>query len=174
MNLYNYTNINTYSKNNLMNNQIYFQSPKSFNDPYEFIFKIEVKDKIYVDFLKLIYGDKYIEFVNKRLTKEEVLAYTRDFYFVELWKSLGAACFTENENDDVMWAHYGGNHKGICIEYDRTRHPFNLCEQVKYVEEVFNMEIEDLFDFEREIPRIFNEVLLRKNKVWDYENEWRL
>jgi hypothetical protein len=174
LNFYKYTSINEHSINNLKNDQIYLQSPVNFNDPYEFIFKFKINDKIYIDFLKLIYGDKYLEFIDKRITKEEALAHTRDHYFPEAQKMIGAACFTENENDDIMWAHYGGNHKGICIEYDRTKHPFCLCEQVKYVNEVISIEIENLSDFETESPKIFNEVFLRKNFIWKYEKEWRL
>ena len=174
MNLYKYSMVNDNTKTNLKNNQIYIQSPNKFNDPYEFIFKFGVKDEIFVDFLKLFYKDEYTIFLEKNMSKEEILEYTRDSYFSEFWKSLGAVCLTENENDDLMWAHYGGNHKGICIEYDKNKHPFRLCEQVEYINEVVNIEIDNLSKFEMQIPIIFNKVFLRKNTIWKYENEWRL
>ena len=65
MSLYKYVSISEYSISNLINNKSYFQSPVIFNDPYEFIFKFDVNDEIYVDFLKLIYGGKYVEFLEK-------------------------------------------------------------------------------------------------------------
>lgn len=174
MKLYKYVSINENTKFNLKNDQIYLKSPVDFNDPYEFIFKFNINDVIYFDFLKLIYGDEYIKFIENKLSKEEVLAYTRDYYYSDSWDLLGAVCFTENENDDIMWSHYGGNHKGICIEYDKTKHPFNLSEKVKYVNEVANIEINNLSYFETQILKKFKEVFLRKNTIWNYENEWRL
>lgn len=149
MNLYKYSLINENTITNLKNNEIYLQSPNNFNDPYEFIFKYIVKDEIYFDFLKLFYKDEYTKFSEKNMSKEDVLAYTRDYYFPEFRELLGAACLTENENDDIMWAHYGGNHKGICIEYDKNKHPFRIFEQVEYINEVVNIEIDNLSKFER-------------------------
>lgn len=69
---------------------------------------------------------------------------------------------------------YGGNHKGICIEHDKTNHPFNLCEKVKYVNEIVNIEIYKLMNFEDNILSIFNDIFVKKNTMWNYENEWRL
>lgn len=113
MRLYKYTTITEYTKTNLKKNQLYLQSPVKFNDPYEFIFRFEVEDDIYLGFLKLIYGDKYTEFLKRDIPKEQVLSHTRDYYFSEAWKLMGATCLTENKADDLMWAHYGGNHKGM-------------------------------------------------------------
>jgi len=72
-----------------------------------------------------------------------------------------------------MWAHYGGNHKGICIEYDKDKHPFNLCQRVKYVNDVYVIKISDLKDYKTQ-PTNYEDVFIRKNSIWSYEKEWRL
>jgi hypothetical protein len=174
MNLYKYTSIDENAKSNLENNRLYLQSPVKFNDPYEFVLKFSVKDEIFIDFLKLFYGDQYTKYLRGNMSKAKVLEYIRDCFFSELTASLGVSCLTENKNDDIMWAHYGGNHKGICIEFDKNKLPFNLCEQVEYVNEVVNIEIDNLSNLETQDSSIFNNVFLRKNTIWEYEKEWRL
>ncbi len=173
MSLYKYTAIKPYSKSNLENNQLYLQSPKMFNDPYEFIFKFDIADEVFLDFIKLIYGDMYTEFKEKNISKEQVLDYTRDHYFSESWSLLGATCLTENANDDIMWAHYGGNHKGICIEFDKSKAPFNLFKKVEYTSKISTIQIDDLASMDMKIIEAFKANLFRKHNIWSYENEWR-
>ncbi len=174
MKLYRYSSITEHTKDNLKNNQIYFRSPHFFNDPYEFIFKFEIADEIYIDFLKIVYGDQFKVFLEKGMSKLEVLKHTRDHYFGQMYKLLGAVCFSENENNDIMWAHYGDNHRGICIEYDTTIPPLDLCEKIIYVNHVFPLSISDASDIEGQLAIKIGEAFLRKHILWNYEKEWRI
>ena len=174
MSLYRYSTITEYTKKNLLNNELYFQTPNLFNDPYEFIFKFDVSDNSYNHFLKLIYGDKYKFFIEKGKPKKEVLEYTRDHYFGQMYQLIGAVCFTEHENNDLMWAHYGDKHRGICIEYDRKIHPFDLCRRIEYTDKVFCLSINDTVNIEEQLKIKIHEAFLRKSNLWNYEKEWRI
>ncbi len=174
MSLYKYSAITKHTKENLMNNLIYFQSPSFFNDPYEFIFKFEVADQIYIKFLKLVYGDQYKFFLEKGMSKSEVLEHTRDHYFGQMCKLLGAVCLSEDDNNDLMWAHYGGNHHGICIEFDAEITPFHLCQKVHYINDVFCLSINTVSNLQEQLEIEIGAAFLRKSKIWSYEKEWRI
>jgi hypothetical protein len=173
MNLYRYSKIDCYLLENLKKNQIYFQTPKLYNDPYEFIFKLDVADEIYEDFIRLVYSHKSNHVFQSGKNKEEVLEHTRNCFFAENVENLGVACFAVNGNDDIMWAHYADSHKGICIEFDKTRFPLKFCEPVKYVDHVFTMKVTCLDDLS-ELNEAVNGVFYSKGLIWSYENEWRL
>ena len=38
--------------------------------------------------------------------------------------SRGVACFSEIADSTLLWSHYGGGHRGICLEFDTSSHPF--------------------------------------------------
>lgn len=79
--IYKYTKIYENTLKNLENNVLYAQSPNMFNDPYEFIFRFDVPNDYLIDFIKLIYGDGYVGFLQMKSSKKEILNYTRDYYF---------------------------------------------------------------------------------------------
>lgn len=43
---------------------------------------------------------------------------SNDPAFDYLIKTYLVCCFSKNNNNFLMWAHYAENHKGICLEYD--------------------------------------------------------
>lgn len=174
MNLFKYSKIDQdgYTINNLKNNQIYCQSPSYCNDPYEFNLILEVNDEIYDDYLKITYGDGYKQIIENNISKEDVLHNTRQYFIEDYHKSFGFSCFTERENNDVMWAHYADRHQGICIEYDITQYPFNFAKPVKYCLDVPVVRIESL----ENIEKVTEDSLLSfysKPVWWSYEKEWR-
>ncbi|EEF63204.1 DUF2971 domain-containing protein [Pedosphaera parvula] len=65
-------------------------------------------------------------------------------------------CLAENWNNELMWALYGEDHRGICLSFD-AKHPF----------------------FETSRPIRYSEVPMEplaycKSKVWAFQEEWRL
>lgn len=173
--IYKYTKIYENTLKNLENNVLYAQSPNMFNDPYEFIFRFDVPNDYLIDFIKLIYGDGYVGFLQMKSSKKEILNYTRDYYFKEHRDVLGVACFTEDARMELLWAHYGDKHRGMCLEFDRTSEPFKQSEQVKYVNEVPVITYQDLICTEEAaLSDLFTNLCLTKSDVWSYEKEWRL
>lgn len=86
-----------------------------------------------------------------------------------------AACFSETNDNILMWSHYAQFHEGICIEYDfsnidyRSRLLLTLS-PVKYSNELFDM---NKYPKRSPIDRI-QLATLSKYDCWKYENEWRL
>lgn len=89
---------------------------------------------------------------------------------------IGIACFSEREDDVLMWSHYADCHRGICVRFDTTRWPMagslTLLLKVAYSDDrpVLNFpsrpgtdRTEELFD-----------VLTTKALFWSAEHEWRL
>lgn len=172
--IFKYTRINETSLSNLGHNVLFAQSPNMFNDPYEFIFRFDVPDDQMIDFLQLIYGDAFVTFLEMNSTKDEILKFTRDSYFVEHRDVLGAACFTEDARTELLWAHYGDNHKGMCLEFDRTIEPFNHSMKVEYTDKVPVITYQNLIGTADKISDLFTNLCLTKSDVWSYEREWRL
>lgn len=88
--------------------------------------------------------------------------------------ALGVCCFTENPMSILMWAHYGGNHSGVCLRFhhrssiDLSEH----CLPVQYRRSVWTARSrpEDPIGQARALIRS----ILVKSDVWKYEREWRL
>ncbi len=74
-----------------------------------------------------------------------------------------------------MWSHYADQHRGFCIEYERT--PDNElgsdnCHPVKYCDD-YSAIIGGLEFFKRP-ESVLHDVIYTKASCWAYESEWRL
>lgn len=92
--------------------------------------------------------------------------------FYELLESNGGTLkvcsFTENSENELMWAHYAQNSKGACLEFDFSSmlNIQNCLGKVHYTNEI-PMAEELTFI---EIKRLFS----IKRKAWEKEEEWRV
>lgn len=145
----------------------------NFNDPFdpcsfliingELPLNIEEADAV---FSQNIHGDTFISC----------------FSAINLLKSGKSTALLQNEL--YMWSHYANAHKGIAIEFDtkslenafiELNGDFKL-QKITY-EDFLPMEtkwLEKPRHYEKEIKFVFAENLFRKNKLWRYENEWRI
>jgi len=83
--------------------------------------------------------------------------------------NIGVLSLTENPLDLVMWAHYGNNSKGICIEFEReTTNELGgeNTNSVTYVETRPTIKFQDRHE------RLID-IITTKSKIWSYEKEWR-
>lgn len=86
----------------------------------------------------------------------------------------GIACFSETPTNELMWAHYADEFRGICIAYDFSDLRDSLEETVAfsrlfYTENPPNLDL-DAHDLEIDVRR----VLSSKSQKWGYEREWRM
>ncbi|MBI4190943.1 MAG: DUF2971 domain-containing protein [Betaproteobacteria bacterium] len=77
-------------------------------------------------------------------------------------------CLGPDPTNVLMWSHYAGDHRGICLEYS-LRNEVMCCA----------LECEYLTEFPLLLPYDNDDsaelrTLLAKSKVWHYENEFRL
>jgi hypothetical protein len=70
----------------------------------------------------------------------------------------------------LMWAHYGRNHEGVCLQFETALCPrvFTYVQEVQYSDEYPRVNYVNNPEESLYLP------LVRKYKGWEYEKEWRL
>jgi hypothetical protein len=88
----------------------------------------------------------------------------------ELYEERGVTCFSESPSNTLLWSHYGGAHKGICLEFDTSSPLLQRLHAVRYSDDIPEFDIvETLVGNESRIL----DVMLTKAGCWSYEQEWR-
>ena len=120
------------------------------------------------DIFEGIPGDCY-----DRVPDYDIIEHIKDFCYLK--------CFSESENDTIMWGHYADSGKGICIEYDLKL----LSQNSKILSSLFPV----YYDTERKLKTLLAEcaseeknlwqkdakhLLWIKDKRWKSEKEWRI
>jgi len=183
-NLYKYETLSIQSLLNLKSQTIYFGSPAEFNDPYDCAVKAQIDEPTddELERLRDIYLSKYwpshvIDALeSKSLTelKPILLKLAREVNSTiidNFIKNRGVSCFSEVNNELLMWAHYADKYTGFCLEFDTNSEIFEKAKKVKYVDTMPKLNIASIFaDKEREH---IMDLFCTKSKAWDYEQEWR-
>ena len=83
----------------------------------------------------------------------------------------GVACFSESNDNLLMWSHYANKGRGICLEFDVCGiKPLGDLLQVKYSTSPPDVNGLDLYMD----GNLFQQLLSCKSVEWKYEREWRL
>lgn len=186
---------NEYHKRWLTNNEIFFSSPKSFNDPFDCRiptnFKLltkEEKDQYITDLaikgfseserlgIDLSEAIKNLENRLENIEEFQKEANRIKFSFQDSY--FGVASFSLIWNSILMWSHYAKDHTGICIGYNKEKiQKAGIAGKIGQVV------------YENEFPRIKPKVAKKpdmefmeesfiqthtKAKNWDYEKEYRI
>lgn len=183
--IYKYEPFSAQSLKNLKAQSIYFGSPLGFNDPYDCALSAGVKEpsESELEEFKKAYSGR--EDVPENIREEFKRASHSDLkeFVTNSAKSIleshiqtflngkGVSCFSEKNNDLLMWSHYGGRYKGYCLEFSTDCEPFTKMRKVKYTDKMPEFDaikamLNDDFD---EILDLF----CTKSQSWSYENEWR-
>jgi len=180
--LYKYKRFDEYSLRMLLNNEIWFSKPSSFNDPFDCALNpaspktsednrhqlFEIIDRLCSPEESKIKKDKILlENKGKETLKvqdEKVLE-----YFEEA-KDIGILSLSEKNDSILMWSHYADNHEGFCIEFAREDNAQNIlshhmCRPVQYVTNYPNL---------NRVTHLEEVNVYTKAKEWEYEAEWRL
>ncbi|MCZ0871258.1 DUF2971 domain-containing protein [Peribacillus sp. AS_2] len=168
--LYKYQSLSERNIDSLKNNKVWFSNPKNLNDPFDCT-ALYYDEEVLLNQLtnKNVFSIKNSKNINSSL---EILQ-----------RMTKITCFTENPFNMPMWAHYGDNHKGICVEYDLTQLPF----ESKLSRGLYPVEYEEKrYEGTKTLKRIFEGEnhsesvimllysMLLKHKSWSYEKEWRI
>lgn len=93
---------------------------------------------------------------------------------LEMNTELGVLSLSKLPLDIIMWSHYGDNHRGIVLEFDKSRlqsdSNYPYCEPVDYDNNVMTLRDMNTKKSE-ELARL---ILLRKAGQWRYEKEWKI
>jgi hypothetical protein len=182
--LYKYYAYNRWSLSVLNNMAFWFTKPNSLNDPFDC--KIPFDNRITIADLKkfLPKYQRYIGLSRKQAENkiQQVIANGQiDRKFARIWsgvlkqanealKNSGVFCLSECKDSILMWSHYTKNHKGFCVEFERSPDndlgDYEKTRKVRYVSEypIINPLDSKAYDFK----------FFRKAKDWKYEKEWRL
>lgn len=77
-------------------------------------------------------------------------------------------CVTPCDQNMLMWSHYSGDHKGICLQFNARSEPFVGACQIAYRERLpLSTSPEDEDD-------AMTKALLTKSDIWNYEREFRV
>ena len=174
------------SVQNLKCHSVYFNSPSSFNDPFDCAFKPRVKEPTDVEIdaitAKMLSDPLTPENVRKSLAAlpkpqlrlqliriaEGIIEEQRhDFN-----NTKGVTCFAERNDNMLMWSHYGGQHKGFCLEFDTTLEPLTKLRRVSYSSDIPEVDITQ-FMLEGDYEPLLN-LFCTKSIDWAYEREWRV
>lgn len=169
----------------LVNNEMWFAHPSSFNDPFDskvdYIYRSNKREH-WVQWLE---GQPYshdekriiLDMVNTDIKQIEDLI--RQTYRPEnLLDAIGIASFSSDNRNILMWSHYAENHQGVCLGFKTV----NL-EKMAFAAPVNELPIFEV-KYQSNLPMTFNgliddpqrltEFMKVKYKGWKYEKEYRV
>lgn len=184
--LFKFEPFNSHSLTKLKNQQIFFSSPKNFNDPFDCAIGFDLEDISEPDLIKMHnhylskcpdkikfigrFGsspnDYFKKFLHENLKK--ILIATRETVLSEH----SIACFSEVNNEILMWSHYSDKHTGFCLEFDTNYEPFRQARKVSYSKYLPKIN-PSTFILEQDSGQIMK-MFSTKYKCWAYEKEWRI
>lgn len=168
---------------NLKNNYSLFNKNKNLDVKYVFMYKSINKRTLEAIIKKGIlkskaeyFNDVFDPFYKKFYPKmSELLSYVR------------FSCFSKKNNNLLLWAHYGDNHRGICLKYKLPKEMKNnvfldeiiysgvKIKKIKAIKEDENGQNDqyEIITLEEKGLTIYD-AFLRKHKDWQYEEELRM
>ena len=109
---------------------IWFSCFNRLNDPYEFLASSLMRIKTASD---ISFGSSIGE--TQKQTEEVYEAFCKELNLVK--GNMHIACFVDRANDNLpFWAHYAGNNRGFCLEYEIIEDIY--LHEVKYVKSRVN------------------------------------
>lgn len=187
--LYKFERINVQTLRNLKNAQVYFNTPASFNDPFDcsvleasVILGDNEVVEIYKRFLKGKNKLANIEINSvKDIPKDEIDRIHEAFeenlkaQQNKILTQTGCTCFSEVKDNVLLWSHYADGHKGICLEFDTSVPLFDKVKEVEYSQKFPSINpIKMLFGSKDEISEEWLKPICTKYECWNYEKEWRV
>lgn len=163
--LYRYMPEWPYALGTLTTRYFHFSLISEFNDPFEGKFTEEEcrEDETWSKIVRINQDPQMIQL------KESVE------------KETGVLCFSESNDNILMWSHYANSHKGIVIGLD----PQFLCKQitssdfdsllqsVQYDENYPRVGYLNEFNLVKQTKMIVDKWYFTKFRQWEYEKEWR-
>ncbi len=175
--LYKHMTISNNLYKTLINAELWFAAPTSFNDPFD----CQINDRTnWTDDNIRDYVTRTAQATGQTIDPEDVVRKNQQFpgsfnkFFTDNLKKLlsrqGVACFLPNPDNLLLWAHYSSSHTGVCLKFDITKDEdlFALTFAVKYSKDY------PQFDYLTERNQLVDKAMRTKSIHWEYENEVRV
>lgn len=174
---YKFYPIEPWLPNLLSGNSMLFSERNSFNDPFDSrpAFRISKNKDSARKFMnngfpkKSLPPAKRLIKINQFIEMKKVPTSTGNGPIDALLDSIGILCLTPNWDNQLLWAHYGAHHNGICIGFKSDIDFFRTAQQVSYQEKLPIIVRPD-----DDPNSVLEKALLTKSKCWEYEEEWRI
>lgn len=188
---YRYWN-DTFHKRVLTDSELFFSSPKRFNDPYDcglpfrqhpensdpIIIKQKVEASVLGKFAHLAHDKAALE---EKCAKQVLLIQQNPESWFEMnWgykpedlsRTFGVLSLTPHPDNYLMWSHYSNSHTGFCVEFDTRKLVESVAghfQKVKYTDDIPLFSIRDTLEDE-----LLEKLVYTKSNLWGYEDEYRL
>lgn len=183
--IYKYESCTLRSLRNLKNQAIYFGAPSNFNDPYDCALDPRIRvpeeddlaelrqallatgdapEEIKAELEKIEDGELRALLLNR---SQEIL----EKHAQEFLDQRGVACFSEINDDLLMWSHYADRYTGYCLGFNTRYDPFSRIQKVEYFDAM--PEIDAVSSMIRNEFSQMLQLFLTKSSSWAYEREWR-
>ena len=178
--LYHYRPPTKRALDNLSKQVIYFGAPRKFNDPYDIGTPPSVSKLTPEEYLQGCEARGIDNPVPKDVFDKTANLFLREEQIV-LRNMSGIACFSEDNDNLLMWSHYADAGKGFCLGFDtnyKTPHAKHVdftkqaLKRIDYDKDLSHDDIRDMWLNGTE--KSYAELFAYKAKVWEYEKEWRL
>ena len=183
MEIYKYQPISEYFWKNLINDELWFNNPRNFNDWYDSNLPLNIdytrteieefiKHSYYNNFGNL---ERFEEMFSKDIDRLSSNKLEREKYFRDITDHyinnyIGITCFSKEGINAGLWGNYTDN-KGVCLVFDseKDKEYFKNLYNVTYVEKLPSkkLRLKSLSDDLRDYLTI-------KTTNWKYEDEIRL
>ena len=163
----------------LVRSRLWLSSPDEFNDPFDMSANIVAKGTAkelrerYLGVMKAS-GVKHKErlrqikiYMNE--PKEALLTRLQTVYNDQAQK-VGVFSFAGDPRNILMWSHYGHNHTGVCIQFERANDILTFSQALPINYTTSYPEIDWVKGFQYSLSN----VILQKHKGWEYEDEHRI
>lgn len=198
--LYKYRPWDDNGKKMLRDGEIFFASPRHFNDPFDCKIPARLADisikqlkeslKISTEQrnptatpreIKAIVQQKVRQF-NKTKENGEIMDRFEQQMLRNLEKTFGLFSLSRTSSNILMWSHYARSHKGFCIGF-HTGQLLGEIEERYALSEVatnlFEVQYQDEYPSMRLLPgqeriELLNRMLTVKSDEWSYEKEYRI
>ncbi len=155
--------------------ELWFSSPKDFNDPFDFRV-INHNDYEISDIISFVSRNGENNPIEANIFAQAVIE--KSSYFNQkvnkvINKRLSnklVCCFTTKSDNLLMWSHYADKHRGVCLKFS-PRLDSNLFTKLYAVEYSKNS---GNYDFINKMEESFNKVITLKSIDWSYEEEFRV
>jgi hypothetical protein len=174
--LYKHTSISNNLYKTLINAELWFASPTSFNDPFDCQINDQTNwtDENIRDFIIRTAWETGQQIDSEKIVRKnrEMPGGFNSFFSEQLKKTLseiGVTCFLQRPDNLLLWAHYSASHTGVCLKFDITEDLdlFGLTFRVEYSDEYPS------FDYLTERDTLVKKAMLSKSRHWEYEAEVR-
>ena len=132
------TNKDNFTKKNIQDATLYFNTPDGFNDPFDCSPSYNVSPKSREELLKRFSKENYGKFDATliaeacKISGSEFNGIFKNSDYDRFYTARrGITCFSKDNANILMWSHYASNHKGVCLGFD-------IDEQDEHLEKFFD------------------------------------